>query len=141
MFCEKCGATIADDAAFCSNCGAKVKENEPEVQDVVKTPETKALATSVLTYGIISLILSWSIPFVGVVVSYIGLKKSNEYKQLSEIPGTEANIGGIFSLIGFILGIISTVSAVITLVFVLLYIGFVLLIAFLPMLSPFFSLM
>lgn len=32
MFCSKCGAEIADSAAFCQNCGTSISVNESKVE-------------------------------------------------------------------------------------------------------------
>ena len=46
MFCRKCGRIIADDAAFCSYCGAPVvaEPEVPEVPEVMETPEAAEIA-------------------------------------------------------------------------------------------------
>lgn len=38
MQCFKCGATVSDSAAFCTNCGAKLSGNEQPAESVPQTP-------------------------------------------------------------------------------------------------------
>ncbi len=43
MFCSKCGKPVADDAAFCANCGAALKkEVAPVAEPVVEAPVAEA---------------------------------------------------------------------------------------------------
>lgn len=38
MFCGKCGAQNADNAAYCMNCGAKLKKNAPTTTATISVP-------------------------------------------------------------------------------------------------------
>ena len=43
MFCSKCGKPVADDAAFCANCGAALKkEVAPVAEPVAEAPVAEA---------------------------------------------------------------------------------------------------
>ena len=44
MFCNNCGNKLAEDARFCTNCGAVVQQEQEAVQPVEAAPEAEALA-------------------------------------------------------------------------------------------------
>lgn len=59
MFCGKCGAKNADDAAFCSGCGAKLNEGQV-IQDstpVVATSNDKNRKVGVIAVGVIAVVV------------------------------------------------------------------------------------
>ena len=79
MFCSKCGKEIKKDTKFCSNCGEKVSEVKKEVKKVepVKVEEPKkessGLGIAGMIIGIISLLLSWILTLLIILVPVIGL--------------------------------------------------------------------
>ncbi len=129
MFCKKCGTEIEDSVKVCHICGEATKEKKP----VVDTPEADSLATSVLTFGIIGVVLLWIFPPVGIVFSYMAMKKFKEYKELSPIPSTKANVGNILATVGLVLNIIFTVLSVLAIVFIIVFYVFVLGLSAIPM--------
>ena len=130
MFCKKCGAELEDSVEVCHICGEAA--GEPEKKASADTPQADALATSGLTYSIIGGVLLWIFPPVGIVFSYLAMKKFKEYKALSEIPCTKANVGNILALAGLILNIISTVLTVMGLIAFVIYFVFIVGISAIP---------
>lgn len=123
MFCKKCGAELCDGTKFCPKCGEALEEEVKKT--VVDTPEADSLATSVLTFGIIGVVLLWIFPPVGIVFSYLAIKKFKQYKELSAIPSTKANVGNILATVGLVINIISSVLMVLSIVFFIFYFIFI----------------
>lgn len=131
MFCKYCGAELPEGSVACTECGKAFEESVKKTV-VVDTPEADALATSALTYGIIGAVLIWLFSPVGIVFSYLAMKKAKEYKALTSVPSTKANIANILALAGFVLNIIATVMAVLSIVFFVVYIVFIIGVSTLP---------
>ncbi|MBQ9278076.1 MAG: zinc-ribbon domain-containing protein [Lachnospiraceae bacterium] len=77
MFCNQCGAKIADGSLFCSNCGAKIKDFE--------TVSKKRLANNKLTKSAKVLIVIFLFLIIGIgvflTVHFLGNKKDEENKN------------------------------------------------------------
>ena len=118
MFCTFCGNQLADDARFCTKCGAPVvednKENaiEAEILDasgdyeVIEDAEKSSRASSILTLGILSLAFSVSVflPLVGIILGFVCKSKVSAF--IGDYGDTEgkATVGKHLSTAGIIAG-------------------------------------
>lgn len=73
-YCTKCGREMADEAAFCSNCGSAIKTEE--------SPATSTTTTTVNTEDKVNIglcVLSFFIPLFGII--YWPLKHKEAPKE------------------------------------------------------------
>lgn len=79
-YCTKCGTRLADDAKFCSNCGASQEENsnfseEHKQENVyVATPSNSYSSSSSLSRGLATILcgLAFICPVCGIHRFYVG---------------------------------------------------------------------
>ena len=135
MFCENCGAQIADGSAICPNCGAAVRVSpatgeavpvapiqaqpvEPvqpiyqqPVQPVYQQPAaggSKALAITALILGICGLVFCW-IPVFGLLIAVAGLIVG--IFALKNPNGKGMGITGfVLSIVGIVIGLSYTIA-------------------------------
>ena len=85
---------------------------QPQYQQPVSaTPAGAPTPTNILILGIIGLAISW-IPFAsiaGIIVSAIGMKKSNAYVAAGGITCGQSKTGRILARVGLIVSIVMTV--------------------------------
>ena len=129
MFCNNCGAEIADGAAFCTSCGASqgapapqqapmgygqppVYAAEPEQQQSI------GLAVAGMVLGIVALVFSCCVPYitficalVGCILSGISLAKHKGGKGMA-IAGLVCSIIGLVPAIIVVIAGASLLSAV-----------------------------
>lgn len=103
MFCQNCGAEIAEGSAFCPNCGASV-ESAP----AAPAAESTSKARSLMIIGIIAAALA-ELGIPGIILGAIGLKKAKAF--IAEYGSTwgMSKAGRILSKVGLILGIVMTI--------------------------------
>ncbi|MBR6922397.1 MAG: zinc ribbon domain-containing protein [Clostridia bacterium] len=114
MICKNCGAQTADNAAFCSKCGAPVQEQpqngyyEPEYIPV-RQPVTETAgpdATPIFVLGILSLALP---ALGGLICAIICRKKVKEYLANGGKLTGLAKVGNILSIVGLAVSIFTCV--------------------------------
>ena len=116
MYCRQCGAENGYNTAYCTSCGAPLREGQPEEAAFPdeNSPEFKAKnekAQPVLTMGILALIFSnlTATVILGIVFGAIGLKRSKAYRaEYGELTG-KAKTGTLLARLGLIIGIFFTV--------------------------------
>ncbi|MBQ6263423.1 MAG: zinc ribbon domain-containing protein [Clostridia bacterium] len=131
MFCNKCGANIPDDSAFCPNCGATAvtvpagtdpNRVVPTVEPYAKTvdPREREASKSVLTYGIIALAFSCTfwLSFVGIIFAFIARSKVKAYESEFGPATGKTKVGKIFSIVSIPLSIALTVFFVLYILFI-----------------------
>ena len=118
MICRNCGAETADNAAFCSKCGAPVQEQpqngyyEPEYIPV-RQPVTGTAgpdATPIFVLGILSLALP---ALGGLICAIICLSKVKKFLAAGGVLAGKAKVGKILGTVGLILSILYMVFWVI----------------------------
>ena len=121
MYCTKCGAEIAEGAAFCTNCGEPAVKAEEVVEAVEEkaaeivteaapaaTSAPAANPTPVLVMGIIA-IATCAYGILGIIFGAIGKKKAKAYlAETGSLTGA-AKVGSILAKVGLIVGIVMTV--------------------------------
>ncbi len=68
--------------------------------------------SSIFTKGLLSLILGYFIPLVGIILGAMGRKAAKQYINAGVALTGKAKVGSILSLIGMILGIVGVVAVV-----------------------------
>lgn len=128
MYCRHCGNLLSDDSRFCSKCGQPIETikteepvaEAPEIEQAYtigqpdpaieqKTAEEKtSLASSVLTWGILSLAfaISGCIGLLGFIFSFIAKNKAAKYIAAYGEPEARVSIGKGLAKAGFIVGLI-----------------------------------
>ncbi len=100
MICKKCGREIADDSTFCSYCGENLQTETVETVEAQEKPSR----TNVL--AIIGFVLSFIQPIAGLVLSIIGLKKSETWNSGRKM----AKAGIIISIVMIVLSILVDIA-------------------------------
>ncbi|MBR3416330.1 MAG: zinc ribbon domain-containing protein [Clostridia bacterium] len=129
MFCNKCGANLPNDAAFCPSCGAAAAPDEapsdpyrvtPTATPYAKTvdPREREASKSVLTFGIIALAFSCTgiFSFVGFIFAFITRSKVKAYESEFGPATGKAQIGKIFYIVSIPLSIVVTIIAIYTII-------------------------
>lgn len=62
MQCQKCGAEVSDDIAYCPHCGAKLKRVNNEQSSTLQTIAFVFMIISTVTSAIAIIPLCWTIP-------------------------------------------------------------------------------
>ena len=125
--CPKCGKEMEDNVAFCSSCGANIKESEKKRADKKGGLDPRTLllisTVSVGTLGLISLSFGVVLGFIiltaaSAVLFFFGIKKLDQQDtntaQLTAliIVIVVAAIGLVTLLMGQVLGILIIASVV-----------------------------
>lgn len=121
MYCNNCGAQLAENSRFCQNCGQLVQSEKQNVSAASTYEGPMGNPTPVLVWGIISLAFACSffLSFLGIVFGIVGLNKYNTYVDFCGTGSKQAHIGRKLSKAGLIVGIILTV------LFILYFIAFI----------------
>lgn len=100
-FCSKCGKELADDAVFCTECGASTAPAAPAA------PAVKSSKAS-LVLGIVGIVVAWLFALAGHIVSIIGIVLGvKEYKNTGNVIGLVLSIiGEVCAIINSLLGVI-----------------------------------
>ncbi|MBQ6893160.1 MAG: zinc ribbon domain-containing protein [Clostridia bacterium] len=135
MFCSNCGGEVKDGVNFCPFCGTALeKEAVKKSANITTTPESNpkidALASSILTFGILSGAFSLTVwvSFLGIIFAAIAFSKSKQYISLVGDINGKAAVGRAIARAGLIVGIVYTCIAVAVVVLYVLY--FVLIMGF-----------
>ena len=80
MFCHKCGNKIIDGSAFCSQCGAKI-ENNNTIQKGSALPKSKGGTAGIIAVGILVALF---------VIGNVGNKDSSNSKE--DLDSVKSNI-------------------------------------------------
>ncbi|MBQ8615536.1 MAG: DUF4190 domain-containing protein [Clostridia bacterium] len=93
MYCKYCGTKLSDDNAikFCPNCGSKLIEAEPAIQQPQQNVQPKQ-ENPAQTLSILGLIFSFVFSLVGLILSAIALKR---YKEQTNQDGKGMAIAGL----------------------------------------------
>ena len=132
MFCNNCGAEIADGAAFCTNCGATQEATQgatvqPQApmgygQQPVYTAQAEpdksvGLAVAGMVLGIVALVFSCCFPYitfvcalVGCILSGVSLAKHKGGKGMA-VAGLVCSIIGLVPAIMVVVAGASILSA------------------------------
>lgn len=78
-FCPKCGQEMDDDARFCSNCGHQMFDDY--VDDRIRNPYVNNDTNNSGSLGILSIVLAFVMPIVGLILGILGLKSNNEKER------------------------------------------------------------
>lgn len=113
--CPKCGTELADDVAFCTECGEQLEvvEAAPAAN---AAPATTSNAPKIL--GIVSIVCAFLFPFAGLVCGIIGLVLCNKEKNATGVQSKFFKL----NLIGLILSIVLPI-VISTILFVVLVVG------------------
>lgn len=105
MFCKNCGAEVAIYAATYPKCGTPVvNENGPSQTAAALTKAPNSIS------GFVCSLLGCFVPFVGFVLSIIGLVLCTKgYKVVRSNP--DAYSGSGFLIAGFILGVLGLIGS------------------------------
>ncbi|MBQ1272837.1 MAG: zinc-ribbon domain-containing protein [Clostridia bacterium] len=125
MKCNVCNAELRDDQSFCAYCGTKVENNAvAESPAQAETPVYTDAPASVSTEenpgkknaktGLIFGILSYVIPFVGLIFGIIGIVNSAK--------GLKSESKGM-AIPGLVLSIVGTVENVIIILYTLFFVA------------------
>ena len=105
MFCKNCGAEIAAHAAVCPKCGVPVVNGNGQNQ----TTAPLAKAPNSIS-GFVCSLLGCCVPFVGFILSIIGLILCTKgYKAVRINPNAYSGTG--FLIAGFIFGVIGLIGS------------------------------
>lgn len=142
MYCAHCGTFLNDDTKFCCGCGRRLQTTSEETSNFAPltndfntftqpTDETKkkALTSSILTYGILSIALSYTGVFgiLGIIFAIIAKSQIKKYRELfGELEATAA-VGNGLSTAGIIIAISTIVFLLAYFAFFFLYIIFAIL--------------
>jgi uncharacterized membrane protein YvbJ len=100
LFCKNCGAKI--DGLFCSGCGHKANDENPNAQQLVFSQTRPVSTTSphAQTSGlaIAALIVCFFVPFLGVILGFVARSEISNSKGLK----TGENLANIAIYLGFL---------------------------------------
>lgn len=99
MYCTKCGSQNELNSKYCTKCGSDLNQKISEGED--------NKLKSINTMSILSIVFSFILPPIGLILSIIGLIRCNRYKKETneKVSYLPLNIAGIVisSLITFII--------------------------------------
>lgn len=114
MFCKNCGAEIADHAVVCPKCGSLLVAGNGQCATVVSQAKAPYSVS-----GFVCSLVGCCVPFVGFVLSIIGLVKSVKgYRIVQKNPDAYSGTG--FLIAGIILGILGLIGSVAFLVYLII---------------------
>jgi hypothetical protein len=120
MYCTNCGKKVDDKVSFCPYCGDlinksfvnttenKFKDNktsENKINNPYKTADPAA--SSSIALGVVAIIFSIIMPFVGLILSIIGLAQKDTDKIYFKVSLAISLIRLLFSIILMSLGILN----------------------------------
>ncbi|MBO4338571.1 MAG: zinc ribbon domain-containing protein [Clostridia bacterium] len=118
MFCSKCGNEIDNNAIICPFCGCETENYAPSGQisdDVMKNDSI----SKAKTFGIISIILGFFLPMIGLIFGIIGKVKAGsafldtndeEVKKVKKLNTIGIIIAIAVGVIGIIYNIVSMIA-------------------------------
>ena len=146
MFCENCGAALAEGVHFCPECGAPVTASGVQMQQMMEPQrqtggETVVLpasdngfskALTLFIFADVGAVLGW-IPYtclIGLVFSAIARGMARRFVDAGyQIGGQnltgKAKVSGIFAQIGRIVSLVGLIVSIVVCVFMLLFIALV----------------
>ncbi len=113
MFCQFCGAQMAESDAFCTKCGAQNAAVPATAPPHVQPAEPSVSPITVLIFGIISVALSSS-TLPAIIFGIIGLLNANKYTKEGGALTGKVKIGRILSIVGLVLGCAALVMAIVS---------------------------
>lgn len=95
-YCEKCGAALPDESAFCTSCGAAVNAQPqpqvtPQPQQTYVAPQQPAVDTGSFGWAV----LGFFIPLVGLILFLV-------WKNEKPLSAKKAGIGAIVGVVAYI---------------------------------------
>ena len=80
MYCRKCGAQIDDDATFCQYCGTSTSDTAIRPEYYVPPVNSGGYTAPPQTNGcaIAGFILAFFMPFIGFILSIVGISKAKK---------------------------------------------------------------
>lgn len=106
MYCSNCGKQITDGTRYCDNCGSPVGFVQPAA--VRQTDEGDS---TVFILGVISLVTSFSLSLVSVVLSIIAIVLASKSKSALGYEARRVKQGRICAIIALIIAIVSAIIA------------------------------
>ncbi len=120
MYCNKCGAEIAENSQFCSNCGQIIESPVKNKTAASTYKGPLGNPTPVLVWGILGLAFACTLflSFLGIIFSAIGLGKARSFMEFCGAGSKQATIGRNLARAGLIVGIIFTVFLVLFIILI-----------------------
>ncbi|MDE7400598.1 MAG: zinc ribbon domain-containing protein [Clostridia bacterium] len=118
-FCTHCGKEVMDDALICPNCGCSVQYDETPQGAAPNAPQPQYRAPAPVdnysTMSILGLVLSFLMPFVGLIISIMA---HNEAKNTGSLKSQSMSKAGIIISavemgVGVLAGIIYVISIIV----------------------------
>ncbi len=110
MYCNNCGARVSDGIRHCPNCGAVIRSSQPLSAGNREAEAPLADPASVLLWGILALVFSLTICFLGIIFGCIGLVKANQYFSIpADQYNKKVSLGRSLSIAGIIIGVCMTI--------------------------------
>ena len=103
---------MTETTRICPQCGTPVSGEERNLTTTSTYQGPLGNPVPVLVWGIVGLsfALSFYLSLLGIIFSFIGLSKSNKYREFTgDAPSNMAKIGRRLSIAGIIVGMILTV--------------------------------
>ena len=133
MICNRCGANIPEESAFCNFCGAPVAPPAPPATPYEAPYEApyyappvmpRVSSTPVLVLGIVAAAVA-ELGIPGIILGAIGKRKAAEYQAAGGPLTGKARVGSILSKVGFGVGIGFTVFWTLFILFYILLLVFI----------------
>ena len=115
MYCQKCGAEIADEAIVCPKCGCATGNTIQSANQMAVPTENEI--SSAKTMSILSIVLGFLIPLAGWILGGIALSKTNSMIANGVVDERVA-MSKSMSVVGLI---VSTVIFLVAFAFLLQY--------------------
>lgn len=121
MFCSKCGAQNAPEAAFCPTCGNPINSQTAGVFQPPSSLSASGTETNYGNYGssaptsglaVAALVLAFFVPLVGLILGYSArkdIKNSVGAKSGDGLATAAIVLGWIFTILGALFGILYVV--------------------------------
>lgn len=116
MFCPKCGANVADNAAVCSQCGTSMMPQTPSQSYGQPLPEipTDGKAKASMIFGILSLVCFGILAGIPAVI--LGhMSRSNIRKSMGRLKGDGMALAGLimgYISVAYTIAVIMIVAAI-----------------------------
>ena len=108
MFCKKCGAQLANDAEFCTECGSKVEEVQTFSQsvEVAQKSNAKAIVGALLT-------IAGGASIIYAITEFNqGVYYSTYHYNMSSVISSHETMGTVFVVIGSIAALIGIIMLI-----------------------------